>query len=162
MNCCWSWLCWISMISPKYLSLEKQNWNAWLTYAGFDSMTAKYLSWEFPISSKCMAVACFSSPGAEKFPIPNTSFTLLTSHSAGESLRCYHSVIVVSITIIFLKTSDFLTLWRCWLHNPCICLLRWFRASQISTIYIVLQNEIELRICEPVCMTMFLLSQKRG
>lgn len=81
-SCCWGWLCWGSKFSSRYSSLTSAvatlNGNGCLTNAGDDSLVGKYPSRDFASSSKCMAIARFSSPGTEMSPIPDTSLILLT------------------------------------------------------------------------------------
>ena len=96
-SCCWSRLCWSSRISWKYSSLTSAvatlNVNDCLTHAGYDSLVGKCPWRDFASSYKCMASACFSSPGTEMSPIPDTSSILLTqSSSRGKFAKLSFSV----------------------------------------------------------------------
>lgn len=58
------------------------NMNSSLTHAGYDFLVGKYLSRDFASSSKCIAIACFGSPGTEMAPILDApSFNLTQSAS---------------------------------------------------------------------------------
>lgn len=122
-SCCWTWLCWSSMISSRYSSLTfvvaTLNVNGCLTHAGYDSLVGQYPSRDFASSSKCMAIACFSSPDTEKSLIPNSSSILLTQlFSRGKFAKLSFSVRRFHNGSFFEKHSGFLMLWCCWLHPP--------------------------------------------
>ena len=122
-NSSWSGLCWSSMILSRYSSLTSAvatlNVNGCLTHDGYDSLVGKYPSRDFASSSKCMATACFSSPGIGMSPIPDTSSILLTQSSSRGKLQSYHALFAVSIKIAFFWTpSGFLPLRWCQLHRP--------------------------------------------
>ena len=61
------------------------NVNGCLTHDGYDSLVGRYPSRGLASSSKCMAIACFSSPGKEISPITDASSILVTqSYSSGK------------------------------------------------------------------------------
>ena len=84
-SCCWTWLSCSPMISSRYSSFTSAvatlNVNGCLTHAGYAILVGKYPSRDFASSSKCIAIACFSSLGTEMSPVPDTSSILLTQSS---------------------------------------------------------------------------------
>jgi len=83
-SCCRSGLCWSSVISSTSLTsaVAKLSVNSCLTHDGYDSLVGKYPPRDFASSSKCIAIACFSSPGIEMSPIPDTSLIILIQSSS--------------------------------------------------------------------------------
>lgn len=84
----------------------------------------------------------------------------LHSCSAGESLRNYHSLFVVSITVAFLKSIQVFLCFDVVDSTPLHLLIEMIESNK--DIGHVRQNENELRILEAICMTMLVLSQKQG
>ena len=112
------------------------NVNVCLTHAGYDSLVGKYPSRDFASSSKWRAFACFSSPGTEMSPIPDRSSILLTqSSSRGKFAKLSFSVRRFHKGSFFLNAFRFSSASMMLTPPPCICRLRWLRASKISAMY---------------------------
>ena len=112
-SCCWTWLCWSSMISSKYLSmtsaLSTLNVNGCLIHVGYDSLFGKYPSRDFVGLSKCKIIACFSSVGTEIFP-GTPSISLIQSSNREKLAKLAFFVGRFHSSIFFQKPSDVLPL----------------------------------------------------
>lgn len=152
-RCCWIWLCWSLKISSRYLLLTfavpTLYVNGCVIRTGYDSLVWKWPSRDLASPSKCMTIACLK-----------THFrSYLHSRPAGESLRSYLSLFVVSITVTFSeKPSDFLLFRWFWFHCPAFD----WNDLKHQRFLPCAKNENEHSIFEPLSMTMLIVLQKTG